>query len=459
MMRLGLSLPSAALYRQRSQPPAPETLGLLARMSVPPSPARRTQIDTLVKGLIAAGLWTKLDALYLTAAHDAQAARLNLVPWTGTVTNLLPNSTMQGANVGTNTTPTGWAVGGPPGITRSLVGLGTVGGLPYIDVRYSGTLNMSGFIAAITFSPSLTGTPGGRYTHSGYFALVAGSFGATTASVNIQTLAADGITTVDNFSGSEFFTGLNSTIGRRLVTAVAGGTAAYVVPRLRMVFGSSGSVVDFTLRIAAPQLVRMDVPGNFVPTSGAAASQVQTLARFDLSAVNSPLFTVDRGYSGNGTTSYLDTNANPAQDFNRLSLNSATYGTWVPSEIAITSMSMGDAANLVLIQPRNDTGAVAARINDGGGITRSVASSVGLTAGDRAAAAARSLYKNGVELASDTTGVSVAMPTELYLLRRGVTFYPGQVSAAFAGASLTAAQHLALYSALRTYLIALGAAA
>jgi hypothetical protein len=46
-------------------------------MTVVPAFARQTLINTLVGSLKMAGVWSKLDALYLLAAHDAQAARLN----------------------------------------------------------------------------------------------------------------------------------------------------------------------------------------------------------------------------------------------------------------------------------------------------------------------------------------------------------------------------------------------
>ncbi|HQS11314.1 MAG TPA: hypothetical protein PLK13_21050, partial [Xanthobacteraceae bacterium] len=66
-------------------------------------------------------------------------------------------------------------------------------------------------------------------------------------------------------------------------------------------------------------------------------------------------------------------------------------------------------------------------------------------------------WKNGVLVVSDTQAPS-SLPVDLALLRAGATCSANQVSAAFAGSSLTAAQHLALYSALRTYLMAVGAA-
>lgn len=56
-----------------------EATALFARMSVAPDATRKGHINTLIVALKNAGVWTKLDALYIFAAHDAQAARLNWV--------------------------------------------------------------------------------------------------------------------------------------------------------------------------------------------------------------------------------------------------------------------------------------------------------------------------------------------------------------------------------------------
>lgn len=79
MSGLGLSLPATALQRRaRSGLPA-EAARLIARMAVPPTGTRILLVSELVRSLLAAGLWAKLDALYMLAAHDAQAARLNWI--------------------------------------------------------------------------------------------------------------------------------------------------------------------------------------------------------------------------------------------------------------------------------------------------------------------------------------------------------------------------------------------
>jgi len=56
----------------------PATQDVLTAFEAPPARARTFLLDDLVRALEAAGVWARLTALYLTAAHDEQAARLNL---------------------------------------------------------------------------------------------------------------------------------------------------------------------------------------------------------------------------------------------------------------------------------------------------------------------------------------------------------------------------------------------
>lgn len=84
-----------------------ETANLIANMTVQPSAARIVLIEALIAGLKTDGIWDKLDVLYILAAHDAQAARLNWkAPGTRTATET--------ATV-THTTDRGYAADGVAG--------------------------------------------------------------------------------------------------------------------------------------------------------------------------------------------------------------------------------------------------------------------------------------------------------------------------------------------------------
>lgn len=57
----------------------PETEAVVAAMAVAPDPPRAALMDNLVAALKTADIWPRLDALFVMAAHDGQAAGLNWV--------------------------------------------------------------------------------------------------------------------------------------------------------------------------------------------------------------------------------------------------------------------------------------------------------------------------------------------------------------------------------------------
>ncbi|MDB5777596.1 MAG: hypothetical protein JWP38_3729 [Herbaspirillum sp.] len=76
----------------------PDATLLFARMATQPSTTRKHAIASTIIALKAAGVWSRLDALYVMAAHTAQAAQLN---WKSTSFNLTPMlSPVFGADVG-----------------------------------------------------------------------------------------------------------------------------------------------------------------------------------------------------------------------------------------------------------------------------------------------------------------------------------------------------------------------
>lgn len=57
----------------------PDAQALFARFTTPPTVQRKAVINDLIIALKAAGAWSKLDVLYVRAAADSQAARLNWI--------------------------------------------------------------------------------------------------------------------------------------------------------------------------------------------------------------------------------------------------------------------------------------------------------------------------------------------------------------------------------------------
>ena len=174
-------------------------------------------------------------------------------------TNGIRNPRAEGATPGSpGTMPTNWftAVSGS-GVASSVVGTGVESGIPYCDVRFSGTA--SGTVATGIYFDALTAiaaASGQTWTGSGFVRLVAGSFGTPLESprwlileYNASSVALANTALV--FSPAPSASGLATqrfSVTRTLTQA----TTAHAVLQFYASF-SSGAVVDFTIRIGAPQ--------------------------------------------------------------------------------------------------------------------------------------------------------------------------------------------------------------
>jgi len=186
--------------------------------------------------------------------------------------------------------------------------------------------------------------------------------------------------------------------------------------------------------------------------------------------VNAPVFTADRGFKGDNTSTYLDTQFVPGTDGVNFAQDSASAGIWV-REVASDNgdiyLGTGDSSSsstYTRIQRRSD--GVEWRVwgpNGGlldGGTDSEVAT--GLLVADRSGATAFHTYRNG---ALENTGSAASGPLStfsVYLLAANTSDLAGsqsdaQLSAAFLGGSLTGTEHGNLHTRLNTYLTAVGA--
>ncbi|WP_026782965.1 phage head spike fiber domain-containing protein [Pleomorphomonas koreensis] len=214
-----------------------------------------------------------------TLAYDYSSGRRRL-RFEGAATNSIRNSTMVGAGAGTpGSAPTNWSlVASASGLTRSIVGVGSMLGKPYIDVRWRGTIAGT---ASAQMDPEssmqLAGVQGQTWTHAADIALVAGAW-PTTGNVYI------GIT--ERSSAGSVIAGGNASlrgIGSALTRishsrTLANASTAYVQPVIRFDPSADGEVVDFTVRIAAPQMEMSAAASSYIPTSGAAVTRPADVA-------------------------------------------------------------------------------------------------------------------------------------------------------------------------------------
>jgi len=177
--------------------------------------------------------------------------------------NLIPNSTQVGAAVGNpGTLPTGWTGGGTQnGIAKEVTGFSTEGGIPYIDLRFNGYAT-SGLINDTTYVASAPAVPG-RYTHSNYVRMIAGS----TANVSqiqlvlVSTPSQSNLVDIKPLLTSEALA--TQRYSQSWTPTVTGLTA--MQPRIR-VRGVVGLLMDITLRVGGVQLELAASATEFMPT-------------------------------------------------------------------------------------------------------------------------------------------------------------------------------------------------
>lgn len=189
--------------------------------------------------------------------------------------------------------------------------------------------------------------------------------------------------------------------------------------------------------------------------------------QFNATLVNSPDFLTDRGYAGDGSSSYLDSQFNPSTGTPKYAQNSAHLGVWSLTDAAASVAEIGaratSIANQAILFPRSAINQMLARVNlDTGAATPDPGNSLGHFVGVRTAASVHVAYKDGAELASDAS-TSTAPPNLNFFLGAGNTggtpglYSTRRVAIRHWGAGLTAAQVLAAKNAFQTYLTTIGA--
>lgn len=180
---------------------------------------------------------------------------------------------------------------------------------------------------------------------------------------------------------------------------------------------------------------------------------------FNLTEVNSPVFGADRGYTPNGTTSYCDTGFDPTTAPSpKFTRNDAYMGAWHRTDLANGAATSFDMANT------------------GTRITNSAASAsvisancVGVTvtedyakdkAWSRTASNVWRYYNSGVLSGADPrVDASSALAAFTFNIGRitAINFGLNQCSVFRFGSSLTPAEQLAEFTAIQTYMTAVGA--
>lgn len=184
-------------------------------------------------------------------------------------------------------------------------------------------------------------------------------------------------------------------------------------------------------------------------------------------AVNSPTFTADRGYTGiSASSTRLDLSYNPSTDGINLGASDASLGVWVRVlDGAGTSCPVGtsDGANELTVVEDVGVDRWTAIIGTNIVSTSPGTRPTGLISASQLGTGAGSvrIYLNGSS-SGNISGAASTMPNreESGLCENAGTptlFSDAQISAIFFGGDLTDAQMTNLYSRLQTYMTAVGA--
>lgn len=228
------------------------------------------------------------------------------------------------------------------------------------------------------------------------------------------------------------------------------------------VTAAGGAVSSSQLRLISILIVALKRAGVWTLLDRlwlfAAESATQALtdlkARAVATAVNSPAFTANRGYAGNGTTAHINSNFNPSTAGGNYARDDALLGCWVETEGASGGAYMAAYIAQWSLFWRSGATTIGWPVNQGANQNFTFAGQTGLWALQRTGANATELFKDGASVA---TGVAASVALEnrnVFILSDdgSTSTTTGRLAAAFIGKSLTAPQQAAFNAAMRAYM-------
>jgi hypothetical protein len=172
-------------------------------------------------------------------------------------------------------------------------------------------------------------------------------------------------------------------------------------------------------------------------------------------AVNSPSFLADRGFAGDGSTSYLSTGLNPSLGGTHFSLNDATLFVWSLTDLNASAADIGSGTSTRLLA--RSSGSLGARANASGTTTVTVADSLGLVGWSRRSAAGHDFFRGGSVVASPVQASGSISSDAVRIGAAGSTYSARRLAVAGVGAGFETGHVAALAAACATYLAAVGA--
>ena len=188
---------------------------------------------------------------------------------------------------------------------------------------------------------------------------------------------------------------------------------------------------------------------------------------FSLVSHGTPTFTADVGYTGDGSSAFLDTQWVPNTNGVNYTQNSASIGVYIQTNGSGTSNTdvMGAAASgltFTRFQPKNSSNLLFGVNVATSFATAANANVQGAWVLSRTASTTTTVYQNGATTFTTAATASTTRTTfSLYLLALNTSgsatnFSPYQISSAFMGAGLTSTQAFAINNRINAFMLALG---
>ena len=226
-------------------------------------------------------------------------------------------------------------------------------------------------------------------------------------------------------------------------------TAEYTLPSASQRIKQNQLMLDLK---AAGVWTKLDTLAIFATDGNSDFALIDWKKLSQYTAVNSPTFTTNQGFTGNGTSSYINTNFNPAIGTNNYILNDASRCAWVFTAASnriidgISSGSQNDMTTQVNNQQRINSGTTALSVS-------ADLSGTGFKSIHRTSSTNVSVFNNTTQTNGTATSTSITSENQ-FILRRGSTHSAHQVSLYGMGASLVS-ENTAFYNAINTYLTSL----
>lgn len=211
---------------------------------------------------------------------------------------------------------------------------------------------------------------------------------------------------------------------------------------------------------AAGVWAKLDVLYMFAAHDSQAALLNWKSGNFDGTANNSPTFTTDRGFTGNGSSAYINSNFNPTtasspsfvQTSAHLSIWSRTSGLGPNAYGEVGYSSSGNSE----LGSRTNSGYVRGYVNGSGSIAINSDGS-GFHNISLRTSSTYGIVRNTTTLSSGSASPLAPVNEKIYFLGSGGNRTNKQLAMGSIGGGLTSTQQTDFYNALQTYMTAVGA--